>query len=76
MHYGTNYVFVSHYNFSLLLGIDKIEKQTIDWAIIPGKDARVALAFVTWLACKKLKSELAQFQMDEGRMKRDVGQGR
>jgi hypothetical protein len=66
-HYGTNYVFVSHYNFSLMLKLHNIHAKEllVDWAIVPRTDARLALAFVLWLTCQDLKEDLKKFQAQE-----------
>ncbi|KIM88080.1 hypothetical protein PILCRDRAFT_85796 [Piloderma croceum F 1598] len=66
-HYGTTYVFLSHYCFSLLLKLDEVNLLTSDvqWAVVDTTDTRVALAYALWCACNDLKDELARTQMEE-----------
>jgi hypothetical protein len=77
IHYGTDYVFLSHYNFSLLLSLDKESPMTTDvrWAVVSMTDARIALAYVLWHACNDLKDDLARFQVAETKMKDKAGKG-
>jgi hypothetical protein len=77
-HYGTTYVFLSHYNFSLLLKLDEVKPLTVDvqWVVVDATDARVALAYALWCACNDLKDELARIQTAEAKQMSKAGQGR
>ena len=75
-HYGTSYVFVSHYNVSLILWLEDSElDKPVNWAIVDSLKARLALAFLLWLACGELKKNMKRYQAEEIKMKEQACKG-